>query len=134
MAKYNNFIVTKEFLDSHQDVVFVFGDNLIHKGYGGAAILRDHPRAYGFITKKYPTNEDDSFYGVTEYRDVFKRELMYLEDDILANKNKTFYISQLGGGLANRYQIWENVIKDGLEKALNKYENVVFLWDDTNKI
>jgi len=130
MAKYSNFIVTKEFLDSHQDVVFVFGDNLTHKGYGGAAILRDHPRAYGFITKKYPSNEDDSFYGVTEYRDVFKRELMYLEDDIRANKNKTFYISQLGGGLANRYKIWENVIKDGLEKALSKYENVVFLWDE----
>jgi len=130
MAKYSNFIVTKEFLDSHQDVIFVFGDNLIHKGYGGAAILRDHPSAYGFITKKYPSNEDDSFYGVSEYRDVFKRELMYLEDDIRANKNKTFYISQLGGGLANRYKIWENVIKDGLEKALNKYENVVFLWDE----
>lgn len=130
MAKYSNFIVTKEFLDSHQDVIFVFGDNLIHKGYGGAAILRDHPRAYGFITKKYPSNEDSSFYGVTEYRDVFKRELAYLEDEIRANKNKTFYISQLGGGLANRYKIWENVIKDGLEKALKQYENVVFLWDE----
>lgn len=130
MAKYSNFIVTKEFLDSHQDVVFVFGDNLIHKGYGGAAIFRDHPRAYGFITKKYPTNEDDSFYGVTEYRDVFKRELMYLEDDIRANKNKIFYISQLGGGLANRYRIWEIVIKNGLEKALSQHENVVFLWDE----
>jgi hypothetical protein len=130
MAKYSNFIVTKEFLDSHQDVVFVFGDNLIHKGYGGAAILRDHPRAYGFITKKYPSNESDSFYGVTEYRDVFERELNYLENDIKKEKNKTFYISQLGGGLANRYRIWETVIKDGLEKALSRYENVVFLWDE----
>jgi len=130
MAKYNNFIMTREFLDKNEDAVFVFGDNLIHKGYGGAAILRDHPRAYGFITKKYPSNEDDSFYGVTEYRDVFKRELMYLEDDIRANKNKTFYISQLVCGLAISYQIWENVIKNGLEKALSNYENVVFLWDE----
>jgi len=130
MAKYNNFIVTKEFLDKNENAIFVFGDNTIRQGYGGAAILRDHPRAYGFITKKYPDNEDSSFYGVTEYRDIFKRELMYLEDDIRANKNKTFYISQLGGGLANRYQIWENIIKDGLENALNKYENVVFLWNE----
>jgi hypothetical protein len=130
MAKYNNIIITKEFLDKNKDAVFVFGDNLIHKGYGGAAALRDHPAAYGFITKKYPSNDSDSFYGVHEYRDVFKRELMYLEDDIKKDKNKTFYISQLGGGLANRYKIWELVIKSGLEYNLSKYENVVFLWDE----
>jgi hypothetical protein len=130
MAKYSNFIVTKDFLDFHEDIIFVFGDNLIHKGYGGAAILRDHPRAYGFITKKYPSNDLDSFYGVTEYREVFERELMYLENDIKKEKNKTFYISQLGGGLANRYHIWESIIKKGLEKALSRYENVIFLWDE----
>jgi hypothetical protein len=130
MAKYNNFIMTKEFLDENENAVFVFGDNLIHKGYGGAAILRDHPQAYGFITKKYPSNDGDSFYGVHEYRDVFKRELMYLENDIKRHKNKTFYVSQLGGGLANRYKIWELVIKRGLEYNLGKYENVVFLWDE----
>ena len=130
MAKYKNIIITKEFLDENKDAVFVFGDNLVHKGYGGAAALRDHPAAYGFITKKYPSNDGDSFYGVHEYRDVFKRELMYLEDDIKKDPNKTFYISQLGGGLANRYKIWELVIKHGLKNALSKYENVVFLWDE----
>lgn len=122
--------MTREFLNENEDAVFVFGDNLIHKGYGGAAILRDHPRAYGFITKKYPNNEPDSFYGVGEYREIFERELMYLENDIKKEKNKTFYISQLGGGLANRYRIWETVIKNGLEKALSRYENVIFLWDE----
>ena len=130
MAKYSNIIITKKFLDENEDAVFVFGDNLIHKGYGGAAILRDHPQAYGFITKKYPSNDGDSFYGVHEYREMFKRELACLENDIKKDKNKTFYVSQLGGGLANRYKIWELVIKDGLEKALNQYENVVFLWDE----
>jgi hypothetical protein len=45
-------------------------------------------------------------------------------------ENKTFYISQLGGGLANRFHIWERIVKKGLEKALSQYENVVFLWDE----
>lgn len=130
MAKYNNFIVTKEFLDKNEDAIFVFGDNLMHMGYGGAAILRDHPRAHGFITKKYPDNDMDSFYNVSEYPEVFQRELQYLENDIKKYQNKTFYISQLGGGLANRYHIWELIIKKGLEKTFSAYPNVVFLWDE----
>lgn len=52
MAKYENFIVTKQFLDNNPNAIFVFGDNLLRVGYGGAAILRDHPQTYGFITKK----------------------------------------------------------------------------------
>lgn len=52
MATYNDFIVTKEFLDQNPNAVFIFGDNRRRLGYGGAASLRDHPQTYGFITKK----------------------------------------------------------------------------------
>jgi len=45
------------------------------------------------------------------------------------NPDKIYYISQLGGGLANRYKIWEQVLKPGLEKDFSHYENVIFLWD-----
>jgi hypothetical protein len=75
MAKYDNFIVTKQFLDNNENAIFVFGDNQLHIGKGGAAILRDHPRAYGFITKKYPDNDLDAFYTASEYQEVFEREL-----------------------------------------------------------
>ena len=129
MAKYNNFIVTKEFLDNNKDAIFVFGDNTIHKGYGGAAILRDHPRAYGFITKKYPDNRDESFYSPDEYKFIFISQAVELQIFIEKNPDKTFYISQLGGGLANRYNIWENIVKSGLVKYFNHYENIIFLWD-----
>jgi hypothetical protein len=129
MATYQNFIMTEGFLNSNPKTVFVFGDNTIRQGYGGAAILRDHPQSYGFITKKYPDNEDESFYQPNEYAGIFFDELVKLREEIKEEPFKTFYISQLGGGLANKYNIWEKIIKNGLEKNLQEFPNVVFLWE-----
>jgi hypothetical protein len=129
MAIYRNFIITKQFLDKNPKAIFIFGDNLHRVGYGGAAALRDHPQTYGFITKKNPDNMDESFYRPETY--IFDFNVYVLELRLFIEKNidKTFYVSQLGGGLANRYKIWEKVIKPGLEKNLSHYDNVVFLWD-----
>lgn len=129
MAKYENFIVTKKFLDENPNAIFVFGDNVRRVGYGGAASLRDHKQTYGFITKKNPDNMDESFYRPDTYRFDFNVYILELRLFIEKNNDKTFYISQLGGGLANRYKIWEQVIKPGLEKNLSHYDNVIFLWD-----
>jgi hypothetical protein len=128
MAKYQNFIVTKEFLDENPNAVFIFGDNLHRVGYGGAAALRDHPQTYGFITKKNPDNMDESFYRPESYNIDFLVYVVELRIFIEKNIDKTFYISQLGGGLANRYKIWEKVLKPGLEKYFSRYDNVIFLW------
>lgn len=129
MAKYDNFIITKKFLDENPNAIFVFGDNIRRTGYGGAAMFRDHPQAYGFITKKNPDSADESFYRPDNYRTDFNIYALELQLFIEKNQDKTFYISQLGGGLANRYKIWEQVIKPGLEKDFSDYENVIFLWD-----
>jgi hypothetical protein len=129
MAKYENFIVTKKFLDENPNAVFIFGDNLRRLGYGGAAALRDHPQTYGFITKRNPDNMDESFYRPESYRFDFNVYVLELRLFIEKNNDKIFYVSQLGGGLGNRYKIWEKVIKPGLEKNLSHYDNVVFLWD-----
>lgn len=128
-AKYNNLTITKKFLDENPRAVFVFGDNLMRTGYGGAAKLRDHYHSYGFITKKAPNNNDSSFYKVKDYVLIFMAELIKLREMVQENPFKTFYISQLGSGLANKYRIWEEIIKVGLEKNLGEYNNVVFLWE-----
>lgn len=130
MALYKNIIITQEFLDSNPDSYFVFGDNLERWGHGGAAKLRDHPHAIGFITKKFPDNKDGSFYKPEEYSPVFFEELKKLEKVISKRADKKFYISQLGGGLANKFRIWESLIRDNLVRSLEKYKNVVFCWDD----
>jgi hypothetical protein len=130
MAKYQDIQITKYFLDNNPDAYFIFGDNLERKGYGGAAALRDHPHSFGFITKKFPDNRDTSFYDKEEYKEVFFEELYRLAKIVEKRPEKTFYISQLGGGLANRYQIWENLIKDNLVRTLSNFDNVVFCWKE----
>lgn len=129
MATYKNLEVTQEFLDFHINAYFVFGDNLQRWGHGGAAKLRDHPRAIGFITKKFPDNKDESFYKPEEYSSVFFEELKKLKKIIAKSPDKKFYISQLGAGLANKYFIWQKLIHHNIVKELEKFDNVIFCWE-----
>ncbi len=119
--------ITKEYLRENPDHIFVFGDNLLGKGHGGAAALRDEPNSIGFITKKAPDNNDKSFYRPVEYKLIFEQELDGLIDYIKTQPEKTFLITQLGSGLANRYKIWEKIIQPGIE-CLRQYPNVKFLF------
>lgn len=128
MAVYNTLIITESFLDSNSNAYFVFDDNLERRGTGGAAMLRFHKRAIGFITKKFPDNRDESFYKPEEYSPVFFEELEKLEKTIKNSPNSIFYISQLGGGLANKYKIWQKLIGHNLVKKLENFDNVVFCW------
>lgn len=56
MACYQDIQITDQLLNNNPNALFVFGDNLIRKGYGGAAALRDHPQAFGFVTSKSSFN------------------------------------------------------------------------------
>lgn len=121
-------IITKEYLEQNPNHIFVFGDNLDRKGYGGAAILRDFPNSYGFITKRHPNNGDGAFYRICDYLGRYEVEIEYLKETIKRNPNSVFLISKLGAGLANRYRIFEEVIEPNIKKDLADYSNVRFLW------
>jgi hypothetical protein len=129
-AKYESVIVTEEFLNKNPNAFFVFGDNLQAKGTGGAAKLRGHPRAIGFVTKKAPDHMAGSSYTPEEYSKVFFKLLEQLKQHIVKNPERVFYISRLGAGLANRYNIWELIVKHNLTEELSQYDNVVFCWDE----
>lgn len=120
-------VITKSFLRANPNYIFVYGDNLLRKGKGGAAKLRDEPNTYGFITKKAPNNNNGSFYKPDEYKQKFEVELRRLIKKIENNPDKIFLISKLGGGLANKYNIREKVIEPGM-KELEKFNNVKFLF------
>ena len=122
-------VITKEYLDLHPEVIFVFGDNQLREGLGGAAKLRHHKQSYGFITKKLPSNQDDAFYKPEEYLKIYYTELHKLMDYIMAHSNYRFFISQIGSGLANKYNIWEEVIELSIEVLL-QFKNVTFLWEE----
>lgn len=118
--------ITSKFLRENPDIIFVFGDNLVRSGKGGAAKLRDEPNTYGFLTKKYPNNKDSSFFRPKEYKSIFYREFLFLIKEIKKNKNKIYIISKLGSGLANKYRIYEKIIEPNL-KRLKSLKNVIIL-------
>ena len=122
-----NLIITEEFLTNHICCRFIFDDNTIHKGLGGAAKLRNHPFSIGFITKKYPNNNTDSFFTIDEYLPIFNREKNKLESLISYQSHLYFLISKLGSGLGNQNHIFENLIEPWL-LSLNKYKNVSLLF------
>jgi hypothetical protein len=130
MAEYKDITIDWQFLDNNPTSYFVFGDNLQRRGKGGAVCLRDHPHAIGFITKKFPDNNEGSFYRPEEYSLIFFEELKKLEAIVKKHPNKTFYISKLGAGLANKYRIWELLVHHNLVLTLEKYDNVIFCWKD----
>lgn len=121
--------ITAEYLEQNPNHIFVFGDNLDRRGTGGAAVLRHYPNTYGFVTKKRPTYNYSDFYTIDEYRLVYEAELVKLIEQIKANPDKLFLISKLGGGLANRHKIYENVIGPRIRADLMGYSNVKFLFD-----
>ena len=125
---YIDSIISTKFLRENPDHIFVYGDNTIGKGKKGAAIHRDEPNSYGFITKKRPSYDSSAYYRPAEYKHVFEKEMKKLVRDIEMCPHLTFLISKLGSGLANKYGIYEKVIKKGL-KELEKYNNVKFLFD-----
>jgi hypothetical protein len=120
-------LITKEYLRSNPDRIFVFGDNTLRIGKGGAAVLRDEPNTYGFITKKQPDNLDTSFFKPEEYKDVYSYEKNKLIKLIEIHTDKIFMISKLGAGLANKYNIFETIIEKDI-KSLSIYANVEFLF------
>ena len=124
----SNNIVTHQFLEEHPNAVFVFGDNLLRKGTGGAAKLRHHPQSYGFITKKAPLYNLAVYYTPEEYLPVFLDEVEKLKNYIDINLDKVFYISPVGGGLANHFKIFEQIVAPRLKQLLSHYNNIVFLW------
>lgn len=119
--------IDETYLREHPNEVFVFGDNHFRYGTGGAAALRHLPNTYGFVTKKSPTHNDEDYYRPEEYRPLFWEEMTKLIGKLLEYPDRTFLISKVGAGLANKYGIFEQVIEPNI-RELAKYPNVRFLW------
>jgi len=120
---WKNFTVTPEFLKNNSNYVFVFGDNLIRHGRGGAAKCRDCENAYGFITKRYPDTRAISYYSTDVYKEVYRDEIIKLRLKIIKNPDKIFLISKIGSGLANKHKIWENVIEPNIKNDLRGFKD-----------
>lgn len=123
-----NKIIDKKYLIDNPLHLFVFGDNNIRKGLAGSAKLRYMKNSYGFITKKYPSNQDSSFYRPEEYISIYNDEILKLTSFIRNANYEKIIISKIGSGLANRYSIFEKVIEPNIKNDLACFNNIVYLF------
>lgn len=60
--------ITRAFVREHRDYIFLFGDNLERRGFGGqATAMRGEPNVVGIPTKKLPTNGKNAFFTDAEF-------------------------------------------------------------------
>ena len=60
--------IYRQDLKNNPDVLYLFGDNLVQKGFGGQAKeMRGEPNAIGIPTKKLPSMGSNSFFTDEEY-------------------------------------------------------------------
>ena len=61
-------LISREYVRANRDKLFLFGDNLERRGFGGQArSMRGEPNAIGIPTKKSPSYEDAAFFTDKEF-------------------------------------------------------------------
>lgn len=95
---------TRDLLREYPDYLFVFGDNMDRKGYGGQALAcRGEPNAVGIPTKRSPTMADHAFF-TDEDADVIipviENEFSKLFKHVANGKKVVWPEDGIGTGLA----------------------------------
>ena len=129
MFKYQKYI-TRQDLQNNPDTLYVFGDNIVEKGFGGQAKeMRGEPNAIGIPTKMFPGNNPQDFFSDNDYIMVLstiaiKAKILF---DHLNNDDDVVWPEDgIGTGLAdlkNRSPfIWELIetIRQYFEKYYGK--------------
>lgn len=110
---------TSKLLYENQEKIFVFGDNMVRKGKGGQAVIRDCPNAFGIATKRYPSMNEDAFFS--DQPDEFDVVMNDLRQLYKLSKSHTivFPVGGIGTGLAQMekrsFAIWSKmcwILKD----------------------
>lgn len=82
--------------------IFVFGDNVLHKGYKGQAVIRGLPNAYGFPTKWLPLTIPDAYFSDNdpEVWVLIRKHLLEIEMMLSKGKRVRWPRDGVGTGLA----------------------------------
>jgi hypothetical protein len=88
---------------AHSNMLFIYGDNQLRVGTKGQACIRPLPNAFGIITKKKPSYEEDAFFydsDLTLFSKLIDADLNRL--DILQKEYEFVVLPSdgLGTGLA----------------------------------
>lgn len=82
MLEYRKYITRKQ-LQKETEKLFVFGDNLIRRGYGGQAKeMRGEPNAVGIPTKKLPLMTPNAFFTDDDF-EIFLEHVKEDEEKLI---------------------------------------------------
>lgn len=100
MIEYRKYI-TRKMLRAEPETLFIFGDNLQRRGYGGQAReMRGEPNAVGIPTKAFPTMSANSFFCDGDFA-LWMRESDPYRSRLLEHKGKIVWPADgIGTGLA----------------------------------
>lgn len=105
----------------HKDKIFVFGDNMIQKGYLGQAVIRDCKNSFGIPTKRTPSRNDEAFFSdKDEEMELVKNRLRKLYALALEGKTIVFPSAGIGTGLAKMKEK-SPVIFEEMTNIINQY-------------
>ena len=97
--------ITRVYVRSNLDMLFIFGDNDKRQGFGGQAKeMRGEPNTYGIRVKKSPAMMPDAFYTDKEYNDNIHKILFDLGHVQIIRKDYERLVipaNGIGTGLAN---------------------------------
>ena len=119
--------ITRAGIRQHPDRLYVFGDNLAGKGYGGlAAQCRGEPNAIGVPTKKAPSMTEGSFFTNADFDfwvEASRPGWDRIEKALADGKTVVFPKAELGSGLA---QLGERAprIKSAIESTLQVLQRI----------
>jgi hypothetical protein len=119
---------TLKLVRENRNIYFVFGDNLIGKGKGGQAIIRDEFNTIGVPTKKLPSSFIKSYFTDDELKE--NKEVIDYAFKIITEKLKEgFYIALpedgLGTGLSKlpeKAPLTYIYLEKKLDKLKEKYK------------
>lgn len=103
MFSYQKWI-TRQDLRNNPDVLYVFGDNLERRGFGGLAKeCRGEPNAVGIPTKKKPSHGDYAYFSNNDFRvfsDRLRVAFKLLENHLNDDGDVVWPTDGIGTGLA----------------------------------
>lgn len=98
-------IITRDMLQREPETLFVFGDNMEGRGYGGqAAAMRGEPNALGIPTKWRPANIPSAYFrdsDLPKVEQTIRDRFMRLEVHLACGKNVVWPEMGVRSGLAS---------------------------------
>ena len=93
-------------LKDHPEVLYVFGDNMARRGYGGQAReMRGEPNAVGIPTKWLPSTAENAYFtdrlGFTKIIETIDQDFERLEAHLKVGGEIVWPSYGIGTGLAN---------------------------------